>query len=216
MKIWDISRPLTNDLAPWPGDVPFKFQLNRRIPSGDTVNLGSIEMSVHNGTHADAVFHFDNAGATIERAPLDAYFGRAAVVDLDGQFAQGGKGLIDISDLLAYEALLRETSRLLVKTGIWKNSAAFPKWIPVIASNVPEWLRERGIKLFGLDLPSVDPLEAAILKNHHALARAGICIVESLDLGEVTAGVYDFAAFPLKISGGDGAPVRAVLWRDAN
>jgi arylformamidase len=214
MNIWDISRPLTNDLAPWPGDTPFTFQLNRRISSGDAVNLGSIGMSVHNGTHADAIFHFDNDGATIERAPLDVYFGRAAVVDLDGQFAERGRRLIEISDLLPNEKSIREASRLLLKTGVWKNSTVFPKWIPVIAPDVAGWLQDRGVKLIGMDLPSVDPLEAKILKNHHALARAGIWIVESLDLSEVTAGLYDFAAFPLKIIGGDGAPVRAVLWRD--
>jgi arylformamidase len=46
------------------------------------------------------------------------------------------------------------------------------------------------------------------------LARCGIAIVESLDLRSVEAGIYNFAALPLKIAGGDAAPVRAVLWRD--
>jgi arylformamidase len=214
MKVWDISRPLTNDLAPWPGDTPFTFQLNRRIPSGDVVNLGSISMSVHNGTHADALFHFDQNGATIERAPLDVYFGRATLVDLDGRFAEKGKRLIEIQDLLPSEESIRETSRLLVKTGVGKGSTVFPEWIPVIAPDVPEWLGARGVKLLGLDLPSVDPIDAKILQNHHALARAGIWIVESLDLSEVGPGMYNFAAFPLRIVGGDGSPVRAILWRD--
>jgi arylformamidase len=84
----------------------------------------------------------------------------------------------------------------------------------VIAPDVAEWLQARGVRLLGLDLPSVDPTDAKILQNHHALARAGIWIVESLDLGAVLGGVYDFAAFPLKVAGADGAPVRAVLWRD--
>jgi len=214
MKTWDISRSLTNDLAPWPGDTPFVFQLNRRIPAGQVVNLGSISMSVHNGTHADAVFHFDENGPTIERAPLDVYFGCATVVDLDGQFSEQGKRLIEIQDLLPQEESIRETSRLLVKTGVWKNSTVFPESIPVIAPDVAEWLQTRGVKLLGLDLPSVDPIDARILQNHQALAGAGIWIIESLDLSEVAAGIYNFAALPLKISGGDGAPVRAVLWRD--
>ena len=81
--------------------------------------------------------------------------------------------------------------------------------------DVAAWLQEKGVRLLGLDLPSVDLIDAKVLQNHHALGRAGIWIVESLDLSEVAAGLYDFAAFPLKISGGDGAPVRAVLWRDA-
>lgn len=214
MKTWDVSRPLTNDLAPWPGDTPFAFRSNLRISSGDVVNLGSINTSVHNGTHADAVFHFDDNGVTIERAPLDVYVGRAAVVDLDGRFAEKDKRLIEVRDLLPHEEPIRETSRLLVKTGVWQGSTVFPPWIPVIASDVAEWLQARGVKLLGLDLPSVDPIDAKILQNHHALARAGIWIVESLDLAGIASGIYNLAAFPLKIVGADGAPVRAVLWRD--
>ena len=82
MKIWDISRTLADVLAPWPGDTPFHFKLTRQIPAGDVVNLGAITTSVHNGTHADARFHFEATGETMERAPLDIYLGPAMVVDL--------------------------------------------------------------------------------------------------------------------------------------
>jgi arylformamidase len=75
-------------------------------------------------------------------------------------------------------------------------------------------MRGRGVTLLGLDLPSVDALDSKELRNHHALAAADIAIVEGLDLGAVEAGVYLLAALPLKIIGGDGAPVRAILWRE--
>ena len=104
--------------------------------------------------------------------------------------------------------------RLLLKTGVWRDSKIFPEWIPVIASDVAEWLGKRNVKLLGLDLPSVDPIEAKVLVNHHALAAAGIAIVESLDLSEIEAGTYHFSALPLRITGGDAAPVRAILWQD--
>jgi arylformamidase len=52
------------------------------------------------------------------------------------------------------------------------------------------------------------------LQNHHALASAGIAIVESLDLSNVGSGIYQLAALPLKIAGGDGGPMRAILWRE--
>jgi len=102
----------------------------------------------------------------------------------------------------------------LLKTGGWPDSKVFPKIIPVIAPDVPNWLQDRKVKLLGLDVPSVDPVEAKVLANHHALAAANIAIVESLDLSQVEAGVYQFCALPLRISGGDAAPVRAILWRD--
>ena len=215
MKIWDISRTLSNDLAEWPGDEPCCFRLTRQKVKGESVNLGAISMSVHNGTHADAQFHFDTNGESIEKAPLETYLGRAAVVDLAQAFLDSKeKHLITIEDLRPSAEAIAATSRLLVKTGRWSNSAVFPNQIPVIAADVPAWLQKNGVKLLGMDLPSVDEIDSKSLQNHHALARAGIAIVESLDLSDVASGIYQFAAPPLKIAGGDGAPMRAILWRE--
>ena len=215
MKIWDISRMLSNDLAEWPGDEPFHFRLTKQIAKGASVNLGTISMSVHNGTHADGKFHFDTNGESIEKAPLEIYLGRATVVDLAQSFFHlKEKHLITIEDLLPSAEEIAATSRLLVKTGRWNDSTVFPNQIPVIAADIPAWLQKNGIKLLGLDLPSVDEIDSKSLQNHHALARAGIAIVESLDLSDVGPGIYNFAALPLKIAGGDGAPMRAILWRD--
>jgi arylformamidase len=215
MKIWDISRTLSDDLAEWPGDEPFRFRLTRKIAAGQSVNLGAIGMSVHNGTHADARFHFDTNGESIEKAPLEIYLGRAAVVDLTEAFSQSKeKQLITVEDLQPHSEEIAESSRLLVKTGRWGDFTVFPNQIPVIAADVPSWLQKNGVKLLGLDLPSVDEIDSKSLQNHHALVGAGIAIVESLDLSGVAPGIYNFAALPLKIAGADGAPMRAVLWRD--
>ena len=219
MEIFDISRALSDQIAPWPGDTPFHFELKWKMAEGATVNVGAINMGVHNGTHADATFHFDESGDPIERMPLDPYVGDAIVVDLTKMFAGAGDGFdrrqqIGVADLQAFSASLEQAPRLLLKTGVWKDSNIFPDWIPVIAPDVPEWLRERRVKLLGMDLPSVDPIEAKKLTNHYALAAARIAIVESLDLSEVEAGIYHLSALPLKIDGGDAGPVRAILWRD--
>jgi arylformamidase len=215
MKIWDISRTLSNDLAEWPGDEPCRFRMTREKTKGASVNLGAISMSVHNGTHADARFHFDTEGESIENAPLETYLGRATVVDLRQAFLDWKeKHLITIEDLRPSAEAIAATSRLLVKTGRWSDSTVFPSQIPVIAADVPAWLQKNGVKLLGLDLPSVDEVDSKSLLNHHALAHAGIAIIESLDLIDVASGMYQLAALPLKIAGGDGAPMRAILWRE--
>src|SRR5436190_21485060 len=160
MKMFDVSRPLTNNLAPWPGDAPFRFGLNWKIAEGASVNVGGINMSLHNGTHVDAPFHFDENGSPIDRMPLDHYLGRAAVMDLTHRFAnvvnRDDNARIEIADLEPVSASLEQAARLLLKTGIWGDSTVFPNWIPVVAPDVPEWLRARKVKLLGLDLPSVD------------------------------------------------------------
>jgi arylformamidase len=210
MKIFDISRSLSNDLAPWPGDTAFHFELKWKMAEGATVNVGAVTMGVHNGSHADAPFHFKQGADTIDRMPLETYLGQAVVVDLTAKFETDRARQITISDLESSA----EAPRLLLKTGVWRDSKIFPEWIPVIAPDVAEWLGKRKVKLLGLDLPSVDGIDAKVLVNHHALAAAGVAIVESLDLSGVPAGAYHFSALPLRINGGDAAPVRAILWQD--
>jgi arylformamidase len=200
----DISRPLAAGTACWPGDVPFSFRLGWTIASGASVNVGAMGTSVHTATHCDAPFHFDDAGATVDRLPLDTFFGPAWVVDVRsaGRWRDRLEGL-DFSG----------TPRVLFHTGGWPDSTRFPDMIPVMEPGLPDWLADCGVRLIGVDLPSVDPLDSKRLDNHHALGRRGIAIVEGLWLEDVPPGRYELIAVPLKIVGGDGSPLRAVLRR---
>ncbi len=209
MKLFDITRELKADLAPWPGDVSFEYSLVGKLDEGSSVNLGRITTSLHSGTHADAFFHFEEDGLTIDQFPPERYVGRAAVVDVSAKFRES-LGEIGQEDL----AQAGSVPRLLLKTGGWPDSSQFPAAIPALAEGVVEWLQSRGVRLLGVDLPSVDAIDSKELRNHHALAAADIAILEGLDLSAVEAGVYFLSAVPLKIVGGDGAPVRAVLWRE--
>ena len=214
MKIFDISRVLSDELASWPGDVAFRFRMNGRIAEGSSVNLGMFTTSAHNGSHADARFHFEQDGWTIDQADLEAYIGAAMVADLSGKYAGASTPPMTIEDLSPWVDDLKTTPRLLLKTNVWSDSSTFPKQIPTIAPDLPAWLQKMGVRLLGFDLPSVDEITAKDLVNHHALAAARIHIVESLDLSAVEAGRYNFVGLPLKIAGGDGSPVRAILWRE--
>ena len=204
LDLIDISRPLMADTACWPGDVPFAFRLGWTITSGASVNVGSVQTSVHTATHCDAPFHFDDAGATIERLPLDVFVGPAWVVDVRGtsRWRDRLNGL-DFTD----------TPRVLFHTGGWPDTSRFPNAIPVMEPGLPDWLADRGVRLIGVDLPSVDPLDSKTLDVHHALGRRGIIIVEGLWLADVPTGRYELIALPLRIVGADGSPMRAVLRR---
>lgn len=201
MTLFDITLPLSSSLAVWPGDTPFAYTLNWRRSVGDTVNVGAITMSVHAGTHTDSPFHISDKGATIAEMPLNPYLGPALVVDMEG------KSMVRIADLKPYDLL----PRLLLKTNAWKDYTQFPDQVPVVEESVPGYLRERGVVLLGVDVPSVDAIDSKDLPVHHQLVRHGIVILESLYLREVPAGVYELIALPLKLWGADGAPVRAIL-----
>ena len=204
----DITRPLHNALPPWPGDTAFDYRLTWRMDAGASVNVGALTMGTHNGTHADAPFHFLPGGARIDALDPGVYVGPALVADVTGAgWTITRESLAEATPRLGQDGV----SRLLLKTGAWPDGAPFPARIPLLAPDVPAWLGERGVRLLGLDVPSVDAIDSHDLPNHHALAAAGVHILESLDLAAVPAGVYELIALPLRIAGGDAAPVRAVL-----
>ncbi len=191
MKFHDISRPIHTGMPRWPGDTPAEFKLVAKIPEGSAVNVGRLHLSVHTGTHADAPYHYNQAGARMDRVPVETYVGPARVVDVRGH------ATITIALLSAFD--FSATPRVLFKSDTWTDPDYFPDSWPLLAANVPAWLGARGVKLVGLDVPSVDHLTSKDLPIHHALDAAGLVILENLDLHAVSPGVYELIALPLKI-----------------
>ena len=203
MKYHDISRPIHTGMPNWPGDTAAEFKLVATIPAGSSCNIGRLHLSVHTGSHADAPFHYNEAGATIDAVPVETYVGAARVVDIRGQAA------ITVGLLAAHD--FSGTPRVLFKSDSWPDPAVFPSDWPLLAADAPAWLAAHRVKLIGFDVPSVDHRHSKDLRIHHALDAAGIVILENLDLRAVEPGVYELIALPLKIRDGDGSPVRAVL-----
>lgn len=204
MNKWiDVSQPLHNNIPVWPGDTPFSFQVSWSKEESGSVNVGQLTMSAHTGTHIDAPFHFDNEGKRVIDLDINLYIGPAKVIHLTD------RDCIRVEDLRAHH--LSNVTRLLIYTGAWKNRSVFPESIPHIEPEVASYLAEKGVKLLGLDLPSVDKLDSKELPAHHELTRHGVHILEGLVLDEIAPGNYELAALPLPLSEADGSPVRAVL-----
>ncbi len=165
---WDISRPLTKDLAPWPGDTPFRYELIWRLSQTCSVNVGALNTSTHNGTHADAPFHFQGEGAAIDSVPLENYIGPAVVIDLVEKFSRTQPS-IAIADLEHARPQIAETRRVLLKTNCFPDPTRFPDWIPVLNSEAIAWLSELRVVLLGVDVPSVDPIRIITLSHSERL-----------------------------------------------
>ncbi len=203
MKIIDISQMLAKTSAGWPGDTPYSTELKWTKEETGSVNVGKLTMSTHIGTHIDAPFHFDNEGKRVEGLALETFIGPALVVEVLDQ------EIITVDHLRSYS--FKDSSKLLIKTNAWKDRNQFPTSIPALDEHVPAFLKEQGIDLLGIDLPSVDVLDSKRLQNHHLLHESGIQILEGIVLEHVTVGQYELIAFPLAIEHADGSPVRAVL-----
>jgi arylformamidase len=167
------------------------------------VNVGQLTMSSHTGTHVDAPFHFDQDGKRILDLPLERFMGPAIVVSVENA-AEINSELMDKVDFSGVK-------KVLFKTNAWKNPERFPERIPHIAKGLAPFLKEKGIDLIGVDLPSVDPLDSKELTAHHSLRQHDIGILEGIVLDHVEPGRYELVALPLPLKEGDGSPVRAIL-----
>lgn len=203
--IIDISRLLTPEIAVWPGDTPFSLETVASRAEGASVNLTTLTLSAHTGSHADAPYHFSDAGATLEQVDLRPYWGRAQVVTVTKE-----SGPLTPEDFAGVD--LRRAPRLLVRTpAAHVPLAQFPEAIVHPGPELAAHLGRHGIVLYGTDAPSMDAVDSQDLPGHNALLRHGIAILEGLDLRPAPDGLYELVALPLKIAGGDGSPVRAAL-----
>ncbi|WP_404456686.1 arylformamidase [Virgibacillus necropolis] len=201
----DISQPLTNDMAHWPEDEPFSYSLTVAKQDSGSVNIGQMATSVHTGTHVDAPFHFDDEGKTIEQLDVNLYIGDAMVLDVSHVQE------VTVETLSAFS--IQGVKRILLKTSLPSNPKRFPEKIPTLDPRIADFLSEKGVKLLGVNMPSVDALDSKELPTHHALYDNGINILENLVLDKIEQGNYELIALPLAIEGSDGSPVRAVVRR---
>lgn len=199
----DISQPLTNDMAHFPGDTPFNYSLTYTQEQTSSANIGQMTASLHTGTHIDAPFHYDSDGKTIDQLELDVYMGLAVVLDVSH--------VEKISAATLREFDLNGASRVLLHTSLPNNPKRFPNEFPDLDPSIAPFLNEKGVKLLGVDMPSVDAPDSKDLATHHVLYGNDIFILENLMLDHVTPGTYELIALPLAIDGADGSPVRAVL-----
>jgi arylformamidase len=201
-RIIDISQPLSPEIAVWPGDTSFDSRWVMRISAGDSVNVGTVTMSLHTGTHADAPLHVAEGSASIDECPLEVYVGEALVIDAsDSRMIQ--ERHVTSADRGGVE-------RLLFKT-LSATSVSFVDDFSYFTAEAARALVGLGATLVGIDTPSVDRFDSKLLDTHHIFRAGGVAILENLLLDEVAPGRYELIAAPLKVTGMDASPVRALL-----
>ncbi len=208
MSIYDITLTISPDMPVWPGDPTVELTQVAFIDRGANANVSHLSFGVHTGTHVDAPHHFLNDQHTVESLALEVLTGPCYVLRLDDRIAS------ITADALEAAHLPEGVTRLLFRT---RNSALWARGVHEFQTDFvavrldgAEWLVRRGVRLVGVDYLSVSPYKKS-RPTHEALLKAGVVIVEGLDLSQVEQGFYDLYCLPLKIAGSDGAPARAIL-----
>jgi arylformamidase len=203
MQIHDITQPLGEDTAAWPGDRRVEIAWTLLMERGDSVNVAALTTSVHSGTHVDGFMHVTRDGETAAQMPLDAYIGRCIVIDV------AGCDVVDESDVAGID--LHAAERVLFRTRSTVDAMRFPQPFAHISLPLAERIARAGVRLIGTDAPSVDPVDSKTLDAHHAFVRGRVAILENVVLTDVRPGEYTLVALPLKLTEADSSPVRAIL-----
>ena len=144
----------------------------------------------------------------MENLPLDVLTGACRVVSFPDDVDAVSAAALDAADIPP------GTERLLLRTRnvrLWRESPhTFRRDFVAVTADGAEWLVAHGVKLVGVDYLSVAPFDAPV-PTHQILLRAGVVIVEGVNLLDVPAGDYTLYCLPLKLRGAEGAPARAIL-----
>ena len=210
MELFDITLPISDSTLVWPGDPPVTIERVQKIEEGNEDNLSRIAMGVHTGTHVDAPWHFIADGDKLEAIPLEVFIGPAQVIEI------GDDVPVITTEVIRRVRINPGIPRLLFKT---RNSAwwqqrdnRFHRDYVGVSADGAQQLIDMGMKLVGIDYLSIASY-AQTVEPHQILLKAGVVILESVDLSRVEPGEYTLYCLPLKLSGVEGAPVRAVLVR---
>lgn len=199
----DISPPITSDTKVWPGDNPPERDVLLDLANDDNLTLSTLRTSVHMGAHVDAPSHYDLHGRTIDEQPLDLYVGPCEVMHIRN--AQGRR--IGIEDLPARPA----ESRLLLRTDTFPDPEIWNEDFAALEPDLVDHLHDCGVRLVGIDTPSVDLFQDRDLLAHDRFRAMNMAILEGIRLQNVDSGRYELIALPLKLAGFDASPVRAIL-----
>jgi len=206
----DVTVPLKEGMAIWPGDVTIKIERRRSMDRGDAANNSAISLGVHTCTHMDAPKHFIKDGKSIDKLPLETSVGPARVIEI--------KDKISIKPEELKQHNIKKGERILFKTvnslRCWQTDAFVNDFV-FVTRDAAQFLVDAGVILVGVDYLSVgspmDPEKAMRPDTHQILLGAGLYLIEGLNLTAAKAGDYNLICLPLKLMDAEGSPVRAIL-----
>jgi arylformamidase len=201
--LWDISPAIASGIPVWPGDSAYASETTWQIADGCPVKVSKISMSTHTGAHCDAPSHYDAQGKAIDQVDLQTYIGRCRVIDCIGVRQ------VEPQHIAAF--LTNVPQRVLFRTYQTAPQMRWDQDFPYVHPATVELLAQHGVKLIGIDSPSLDPQESKTLDCHLTVKKHQMAILEGIVLDDIAAGDYELIALPLKLTGLDASPVRAIL-----
>ncbi|MCI8349648.1 MAG: cyclase family protein [Oscillospiraceae bacterium] len=207
MKIYDVSAMISREIPVYEGDPAVSITETAQIDKGAACNVSMLAFGSHTGTHIDVPYHFVADGKTIDQLPPDYFMGKAKVFDLTGRKAVTAEDLKGL-DIREGDIVIFRTDNSVERR---MEQSAFYREFVYVSDDGAAYLAEKKVKGVGVDYLSVEQFASKTPATHRTLLGHEILIVEGLVLTDIAPGEYTLLALPLRIKGGNGSPVRAVL-----
>jgi len=226
----DLTHTYNEDAIFWPTAREFDLDTvsHGHTDAGYFYAAFNFNMAEHGGTHLDAPIHFAEGKWASHEIPVEKFSGKGIVVDVSEKALENRDYQVSRKDFETWEAAngrIPDGAIVLVNTGsahFWpdkerymgtaeRGQDAIPNLhFPGLAPDAARWLVEhRNIKAFGLDTPSIDYGQSKDFMSHRILYEENIMGIENvMNLDKLPAKGFYLFAFPMKIEGGSGGPLR--------
>ena len=212
-RVVDLSLAIDAQTQVYPGDPQVRFRQAATIES-QGFNLLGVEMGSQTGTNCDAPYHFLESGARIDEVALGLFAGPGVIIDVR---AKGPREAITEADVSGCLDSVGPGTIVLFHTG-WPVHYGTAEYFnhPYLAADACQALLARGVRTFCLDTQNIDETPGdqhpgVGFPVHLLIARAGGIIVENLTgLEQIDFPDPLITVFPLRLTGADGSPTRAV------
>lgn len=201
----DISRQISPDATVYPGDQPLTLRALCQIDGDCPCRITELGWTTHFLTHVDPPAHFIAGGQTLDDIPITRFVSEAAVIQVDGPCVE--RRHLSHENLGSGMSVLFKTEN----SSRWNGTNPFDESHVYLSEEAAQEAALLGLNMVGIDYLSIDRFGDPRYPAHRTLLSNGVLVLEGLDLSSVLPGKYQLYAFPLKIRGGDGSPVRAVL-----
>lgn len=225
----DLSHDFGEDTIYWVTAEPFK---RTTVAEGITdkgyyYSAYNFSGAEHGGTHLDAPIHFAEGKRTADQIELSQLVGPAVKIDVSSKTTDRDY-LITIDDIKEWESAngkIPEWSIILLQTGFasrWPDKKSYlgtdqkgPDAVkdlhfPGLHPEAAKWLVEnRKFKAIGIDTASIDRGQSTDFPTHVTLMTNNIPAFENVgEMSSLPAKGFHVVAFPMKIKGGSGGPLR--------
>ena len=213
MRPLDLTLTISEKIPTFPGSPQPHFIEWSELRK-DGYNLEMLFLSSHTGTHVDAPYHFVNGGKKIHQIDPSRFLCDATMIKIKSKSNYS----ITKSDIIKFEkrhGIIPRHSTIVFATG-WNNNLEqrnFFEQNPGLSESAAKYLVSKSINLVGIDSPSIDVGKDAKFSAHQILLANDVLILENLcNLNKIRTRKFRLAAFPLKLQGTTGSPVRAVAF----